>query len=66
MKKISLWRVAYVVLICLGLLYIISDLVYDFFGIEWFLLKTPAHTTMIYGCFLVTWGVLIWSIRRKR
>lgn len=56
----KLWRIASLSLAGLGLLYIISDLVYDFFEIQWAILRIPLCTTMVYGLILLTWGVMIW------
>lgn len=66
MKGMKLWRIASMVLLGLGILYIASDLMYDFFGIKWFFLEIPAHTTMVFGCFFLTWGILVWSIYKKK
>ena len=66
MKEIKLWRIASMVLIGLGLLYIVSDLVYDYFRIRWFLLEIETQTTMIFGCFFLTWGILVWAIFKKK
>lgn len=56
----KLWRVATLTLIGLGMMYIISNLVYDFTGTEWFVLRVMATPTMIYGLFCITWGLMVW------
>ncbi len=56
----KLWRMVSLSFMGLGLLYIISDLVYDFFGVGWFVLRVQLCPTMVYGLFCLTWGIIIW------
>ena len=60
------WRIASLSLTGLGILYITSDLLFDFLGIQLFLLRIPASATMVYGCLCITWGILIWLAFRNK